>query len=299
MPACVPMPMSRRTSFLSTIVAHKREEVARARAHEPEDELSARAINSGQRRDFIGALRAALASGRLAVIAELKKASPSAGVLCADYEPATIARDYASNGAQCLSVLTDRRFFQGSERDLDEARAACDLPVLRKDFILTSYQVHQSALMGADALLLIAAAFERPRELAELAQLATGYGMGVLLEIHNEEEWMQHASLAQHENILVGINNRDLRTFEVDMERTRRLAQRVVGVSSNPVVCESGIDSADQLRLMRSAGVRCFLIGSALMRATHPGKRLSSLLSEANRHGPGSGDGAQSRASLQ
>lgn len=273
--------MMARADILSKIVAHKEREVAAAQKVEAEGALIERAKQRSAPKGFIDALRAGIDANGVAVIAELKKASPSAGVLREDYHPDQIAADYARGGANCLSVLTDESFFQGAHRHLGEASAASALPALRKDFIVSSYQVHESAAMGADAVLLIAAVFDEAQTLRELAALIESYDMHVLLEIHSEAEWREHQSLARNKRVIVGINNRDLSTFEIDLQRSCDLMQQVAELSENPVVCESGVDSAEKLLWLRDRGARCFLIGSALMKSQSPGAELSAWLAQA------------------
>ena len=223
-------------------------------------------------RDFVGALRAKIAAGRPAVIAESKRASPSRGVLRERYDPAEIARSYERGGAACLSVLTDREYFQGAPEHLEAARAACALPVLRKDFMLDAYQVHEARAMGADCILLIASAIDSAL-MQELEGVALDLGMAVLVEVHDGAELDRALRLRTP---LVGINNRDLRTFETRLETTLRLHARVS--APRIVVSESGIaDRNDVLRLWR-AGVRAYLVGEAFMRAPEPGDTLSGLM---------------------
>ena len=223
-------------------------------------------------RDFVGALRAKIAAGRPAVIAEIKKASPSRGVIREDFDPAAIAKSYADGGAACLSVLTDERFFQGRAEHLALARRSSGLPVLRKDFVIDPYQVYESRALGADCILLIAAALDLPR-MRELETLAAGLGMAVLVEVHNEAE----LELALKLNTpLLGINNRDLRTFETTLDTTLGLLPRVP--SDRIVVTESGIVSSADVRRMRAHGVHAFLVGEAFMRAADPGAALRELV---------------------
>ena len=235
-------------------------------------DLERRARAAPPARDFVGALRAKIAAGRPAVIAESKRASPSRGLLREPYDPAAIARSYERGGAACLSVLTDREYFQGAPEHLEAARAACALPVLRKDFMLDAYQVYEARAMGADCILLIAAAIGLPL-MRELEGVALGLGMAVLVEVHDGAELERALQLGTP---LVGINNRDLRTFETRLETTLQLQSRVS--APRIVVSESGIaDKSDVLRLWRE-GVRAYLVGEALMRAADPGSALSDLL---------------------
>jgi len=222
-------------------------------------------------RDFEGALRAKIAKGLPAVIAEIKKASPSKGVIREDFIPADIAQSYAEHGAACLSVLTDRDFFQGSADYLKQARASCDLPVLRKDFIVDAYQVYEARVMGADCILLIAACLD-DKQMAELEALAHSLGMAVLAEVHDGEELDRALKLKTR---LLGINNRNLRTFEVSLSSTLDLLPRVP--ADRLLVTESGILGAADVKTMRDAGVHAFLVGEAFMRAPDPGAALADV----------------------
>ncbi len=222
-------------------------------------------------RDFVGAIRAKIAAGQAAVIAEIKKASPSKGVIREDFRPAEIAATYAAHGAACLSVLTDEQYFQGSPEYLKQARAACDIPVLRKDFMIQSYQVYEARAMGADCILLIAAALNLVR-LKELETLAHDLGMAVLVEVHNGEE----LDLAlQLDTPLIGINNRNLRTFDVTLDTTLGLLSRIP--QDRIVVTESGIFTPDDVALMRKNNVNTFLVGEAFMRQPDPGVELARV----------------------
>jgi indole-3-glycerol phosphate synthase len=254
-------------TILERIVAAKRAEIAAARQRVSLRDLEQASRAAPEARDFAGALRAR----NPAVIAEIKKASPSRGVLRADYQPAAIARSYESAGAACLSVLTDRQFFQGSDEDLRVARAACALPVLRKDFIIDPYQVVESRAMGADCILLIAACLSRA-EMAELERVARSLGMAVLVEVHDSAEL--DAALAL-ETPLIGVNNRDLRTFATRLETTLELLPRMP--NDRLLITESGILSTGDVRRMRSSGVQAFLVGEAFMRAADPGAALHEL----------------------
>ena len=222
-------------------------------------------------RDFVGAIRGKIAAGRAAVIAEIKKASPSKGVIRADFRPAEIAADYAAHGAACLSVLTDRQFFQGAPEYLQAARAACALPVLRKDFLVDPYQVFEARAMGADAILLIAAALDLSA-MREFEALARSLGMAVLVEVHDAEE-LEHA--LQLETPLIGINNRNLRSFEVSLQATFDLLPSIP--ADRIVVTESGILAPSDVEAMRRQAVDVFLVGEAFMRASSPGRALQSL----------------------
>lgn len=222
-------------------------------------------------RGFEAALRRKIAAGGAGVIAEVKKASPSKGVLRADFDPAAIAADYAAHGAACLSVLTDGQFFQGAPEYLQQARAACDLPALRKDFMIDLYQVYQARSWGADCILLIVAALD-PGLMAELEACALELGMDVLVEVHDGAELDAALRL---KSPLLGINNRNLRTFETSLQNTLDLLPRIP--PSKLVVTESGILAPDDVRRMRDAGVHAFLVGEAFMRAPQPGAELARL----------------------
>jgi len=257
--------------ILRRILATKRAEVAAARAAEPLDAIERSARAALPPRDFAGALRAKIAAGKPAVIAEIKRASPSKGLLREHFDPAAIARSYAAAGAACLSVLTDREYFQGAPEHLAAARAACNLPVLRKDFIIEPYQVYEARALGADCILLITAALA-PGDMRGLERLAQGLGMAVLVEVHDGDEL--DAALAL-QTPLVGINNRDLRSFETRLETTLDLLARVP--ADKLVITESGIVTPTDVARMRKAGVRAFLIGEAFMRAPAPGEALTKL----------------------
>jgi indole-3-glycerol phosphate synthase len=257
--------------ILNRIVATKRLEVAAALAARPLAAVEADAAAQPPTRDFVGAIRSKIARGQPAVIAEIKKASPSKGVIRPDFRPAEIARSYATSGAACLSVLTDRDYFQGCPEYLQAARAACDLPILRKDFMVDAYQVAEARAMGADCILLIAACLSLA-EMEALEALAHGYGMAVLVEVHDGVE----LDVALHlKTPLVGINNRNLRTFEVSLETTLGLLERIPG--DRIVVTESGILAPGDVALMRSRDVQTFLVGEAFMRAPDPGVELARL----------------------
>ncbi len=257
--------------ILERILARKRAELEAARAAVPLAEMQRRAAAAPPARDFVGALRAKIAAGRPAVIAEMKRASPSKGVLRADFDPAAIARAYEAGGAACLSVLTDRDFFQGAPEHLAEARAACNLPVLRKDFITEPYQVHEARALGADCILLIAAALAR-QDMQGLEASARSLGMAVLVEVHDVAELEAALSL---QTPLLGINNRDLRSFETRLETTLGLLPKVP--EGRIVVTESGISSPEHVARMRAAGVGAFLVGEAFMRAADPGAALKAM----------------------
>lgn len=257
--------------ILKKILAVKREEVAAALSLKPLADVRAAAEAQAKPRDFVGAIRGKLAAGQSAVIAEIKKASPSKGVIRADFQPAEIAADYAAHGAACLSVLTDRPFFQGAPEYLQAARAACELPVLRKDFLVDAYQVYEARAMGADAILLIASALDLPT-MRDFEAIAKTLGLAVLVEVHDGDEL--EAAL-QLETPLVGINNRNLRTFEVSLQTTLDLLPRIPG--GRIVVTESGILAAGDVELMRRHNVHTFLVGEAFMRQSHPGQALAAL----------------------
>jgi indole-3-glycerol phosphate synthase len=257
--------------MLQRILAAKREEVATARAAKPLESLRREAQAAQAARDFVGALRAKIGAGQAAVIAEIKKASPSKGVLRADFHPAEIARSYAQHGATCLSVLTDRQFFQGDPAHLSEARAASGLPALRKDFMLDAYQVYEARAMGADCILLIVAALDLPAML-DLEAAAGELGMATLVEVHDAAELDRALRLRTP---LVGVNNRNLRTFETRLETTLALLERVP--KERIVVTESGILTPADVALMRGHGVHAFLVGEAFMRAPIPGLELTRL----------------------
>ncbi|HEU4457513.1 MAG TPA: indole-3-glycerol phosphate synthase TrpC [Methylibium sp.] len=262
------------SDILERIVAVKHEELALARRRRSLASLREEAESAERRtdlRDFVGALRARIGSGRPAVIAEVKKASPSKGVLREHFVPGAIAESYAKHGAACLSVLTDERFFQGSAAFLQEARAACALPVLRKDFVVDEYQVHEARVIGADCILLIAACLA-DAQMADLEAAAQALGMAVLVEVHDGAELDRALRL---KTPLVGINNRNLRSFEVTLETTLGLLERVP--ASRLLVTESGILARADVGRMREAGVHAFLVGEAFMRARDPGAALAEL----------------------
>ena len=262
------------SDILNKIIATKHIEVAAAKIVKPLVQVQAEAeaaIINNPVRDFVASIRAKIAQQQSAVIAEIKKASPSKGVIRADFNPAKIAQSYALGGAACLSVLTDVEYFQGCADYLKEARAACNLPVLRKDFMIDAYQVYEARAMGADCILLIAAAIDLAK-MRDLEQVAHRLGMAVLVEVHNGEE----LDLAlQLETPLLGINNRNLRTFEVTLETTLQLLARIP--AHKIVVTESGIFSAQDVALMRQNNVHTFLVGEAFMRQPNPGVELAKV----------------------
>jgi len=263
------------SDILNKILAVKVQEVAASQAIKPLSAMRAAAELTAPPRDFVGSIRGKIMAGKAAVIAEIKKASPSKGVLRADFRPAEIAASYARHGAACLSVLTDQQFFQGAAEYLKQARAACTLPVLRKDFIVDEYQIYQTRAMGADAILLIAAALD-VAQMQAFEALAHGLGMAVLVEVHNGAELDAALQLATP---LIGVNNRNLRTFEVSLKTTLDLLPRIASSTSGEriVVTESGILSAEDVKLMRSHQVHAFLVGEAFMRAADPGVELAKL----------------------
>ena len=263
------------SDILNRIVAVKHEEIAAARKKKPLDVVRFDAESRVLTRDFEAALRAKIQTGQAAVIAEIKKASPSKGVLREDFIPADIAQSYAEGDgktqAACLSVLTDRQFFQGSPDFLKQARASCDLPVLRKDFMVDPYQVYEARSMGGDAILLIAACLDDV-QMAELEALALSLNMAVLVEVHDREELQRALKL---KTPLLGINNRNLRSFEVTLQTTLDMLPEVP--ADRLLITESGILSRADVRLMRDANVHGFLVGEAFMRAPDPGLALAEL----------------------
>ena len=259
------------SDILQRIVAVKREEIAAARLRRDAASLRRDAEARGGVRDFVGALRTKIANGQAAVIAEIKKASPSKGVLREHFDPAEIAASYERHGAAALSVLTDAQFFRGSPAYLEQARTACALPVLRKDFIVDTYQVAEARAMGADCILLIAACLDDPH-MAALEAEAHGLGMAVLVEVHDAAELERALRLSTP---LVGINNRNLRTFEVTLETTLALLAQVP--ADRLLVTESGILGRADVQRMRAANVHTFLVGEAFMRAVDPGAALRTL----------------------
>ncbi|MFT3859410.1 MAG: indole-3-glycerol phosphate synthase TrpC [Aquabacterium sp.] len=263
------------SDILQKIVAVKHEELAAARQRlslaDVRAQAEARNREQADVRDFTAALRAKVAAGLPAVIAEVKKASPSKGVLREHFVPAEIATSYARHGAACLSVLTDERFFQGHTRYLQEARAACALPVLRKDFMVDAYQVYEARAMGADCILLIAACLD-DAQMRDLEACAHGLGMSVLVEVHDGDE-LDRALLLK--TPLVGINNRNLRTFDVTLDTTLGLLPRVP--ADRLLVTESGILGCADVQRMRAADVHAFLVGEAFMRQPDPGAALANL----------------------
>ena len=259
--------------ILKQILATKAEEVAAFRAQTALDDIKAQAREQAATRDFVGAIRAKHAAGLPAVIAEIKKASPSKGLIRPhDFDPANIAQIYEQAGAACLSVLTDEQYFQGSPAYLQQAKAACNLPALRKDFMVDAYQIYQARTWGADAILLIAAALEQA-QLEEFEAIAHELGMAVLLEVHHTDEWEKCQRLTTP---LVGVNNRNLRTFEVDLQQT--LDYLPILAENRIIVTESGIAQRAEVDLMRKNGINTFLIGETFMRADDIGAAVAELL---------------------
>lgn len=257
--------------ILQRILARKAQEIEARSAALPLRELSARCADLPDTRGFAAALEAKIEAGQAAVIAEIKKASPSAGVIRTEFDPAAIARSYEAGGAACLSVLTDVDFFQGSDSYLQRARAACALPVLRKDFTIDAYQVYEARAIGADAILLIVAALG-DAALLELSLLAAELDLDVLVEVHDGAELERALDIPAP---LIGINNRDLRTFETRIETTLELRERVP--DERVLVTESGIRAREDVARLRAAGVHAFLVGEAFMRAAEPGKEVARL----------------------
>ena len=262
------------TDILNKIVAVKREEIATAKAQKPLAAVRFDAESRVLTRDFVGALRQKIAAGKPAVIAEVKKASPSKGVLRADFIPADIAQSYAEHGAACLSVLTDRQFFQGTTDYLKQARASCSLPVLRKDFMVDPYQVYEARVMGADCILLIAACLD-DQQMQDMEALARSLDMAVLVEVHDAAELERALKL---KTPLIGVNNRNLKTFEVSLETTIALKAQVP--ADRLLITESGIAAPADVQRMRAAGIQAFLVGEAFMRAEEPGMALAELFGQ-------------------
>lgn len=259
------------SDILNKILATKAEEVAAAKANVSMETIQSLATQQAPTRDFVGAIRNKISAGKAAVIAEIKKASPSKGVIRADFKPAEIAHSYAQSGAACLSVLTDEQYFQGCADYLKQARAGCNLPVLRKDFMIDAYQVYEARAMGADCILLIAAALSLPK-MQELETVAHSLGMAVLVEVHNGEELTEALKLTTP---LLGINNRNLRTFDVTLDTTLGLLDKIS--ADKIVVTESGIFTSEDVKLMRDHHVHTFLVGEAFMRQDDPGAELAKV----------------------
>lgn len=262
------------SDILNKILAVKAEEVSAARSIVSLAQLEQAAAAQAPTRDFVAALRAKHAAGQSGVIAEIKKASPSKGVIREHFVPAEIAASYAAHGAACLSVLTDKPFFQGAPEYLQQARSACSLPVLRKDFLVDPYQVVEARAMGADCILLIASALSL-LQMREFEQLAFSLGMAVLVEVHDGDELEQALQL---QTPLIGINNRNLRSFEVTLQTTLDLLPRIP--ADRIVVTESGILAPEDVTLMRQNRVFTFLVGEAFMRAPEPGVELARLFAQ-------------------
>ncbi|MFM1896493.1 MAG: hypothetical protein RLZZ385_1567 [Pseudomonadota bacterium] len=260
-------------TILQQIIAHKLVEVAARQARMPLSRLESAFPPASGLRPFAAALRRRIGARQPAVIAEIKKASPSRGLIRADFDPVSLARDYADNGAACLSVLTDEKYFQGSDAYLQQARAACDLPVLRKDFMVEPYQIAESRALGADCILLIVAALD-PGRMAELAAYAADLQLDILVEVHDERE-LDFA--LQLDTDMIGINNRDLHSFTTDLDVTLRLRSRVP--PDKLLITESGINTRQDVAAMLAAGVYGFLIGETFMRAARPGQQLKELMS--------------------
>jgi len=263
------------SDILEKIVAVKRQEVAAALSRKPLAAMRSDAESRVLTRDFVAALRDKIAAGQPAVIAEIKKASPSKGVLRADFIPADIAQAYAEHGAACLSVLTDQQFFQGGIDYLKQARASCQLPVLRKDFMVDAYQIYESRACGADAVLLIAAILD-DAQMKDFEAIARSLDMAVLVEVHDAFELARALKL---KTPLIGINNRNLKTFEVSLDTTLALMRELP--ADRLLVCESGIQTRDDVLRLGAAGVNAFLVGEAFMRAPDPGAALAELFAPA------------------
>jgi len=259
------------SDILNTILARKAEEIQQRSRVRPLEDMRVRAMQQPPTRGFVDAIRRKHAAGEAAVIAEVKKASPSKGLIRKDFNPAQIARSYEAGGAACLSVLTDVDFFQGSNLYLGEAREACSLPVLRKDFTIDPYQVYEARVIGADAILLIVAALE-DGAMVEMAHLAMELGMDVLVEVHDIDE-LERALQTDCE--LIGVNNRNLRTFEVSLDTT--LALKGAVPRDRTLVTESGIATQADVAKMREAGVQTFLVGESFMREAEPGDALHRM----------------------
>ena len=258
-------------TILKKILDTKAIEVQQRSAAMSLAEMKARAFDQPEARGFYNAMQAKVDAGLPAVIAEIKKASPSKGVFREDFDPARIAESYEKSGAACLSILTDKDYFQGSEAYLQQGRSACSIPVIRKDFLVDPYQVYEAKVINADCILLIASSLS-DMQLQDFSGIATELGMDVLVEVHNDEELTSALKL---DTPLVGINNRDLHTFEVSLENTYSLLERIP--EDRMVVTESGILSRDDVAAMRAKQVNAFLVGEAFMRAEYPGDKLAEL----------------------
>ncbi len=266
--------MSGTPDILKKIIARKQEEVAERSQQLGLEQLKMALADASPCRGFVNAITHKIKAGSAGVIAEIKKASPSKGVIRADFHPAEIARSYERAGAACLSVLTDIDFFQGADTYLQQARAACALPVIRKDFFIDPYQVYEARSLGADCILLIAACLS-DQQMRDLNDLAQALGMDVLIEVHDAEELQRALPL---NNRLIGINNRNLRSFEVSLETTLDLLVQIP--DDRLVVTESGIHTRDDVKRMRDSQVNTFLVGEAFMRADDPGAKLAELFAE-------------------
>ncbi|MDG2019206.1 MAG: indole-3-glycerol phosphate synthase TrpC [Porticoccaceae bacterium] len=260
-------------TVLKKILARKAQEIADRKAVVSIDQLKSQIENVSAPRGFAKALQAKISAGESAVIAEIKKASPSKGVIREQFDPIEIAKSYERGGAACLSVLTDVDFFQGADQYLKDARASCNLPVIRKDFIIDEYQLYESRALGADCVLLIVSALQ-PEALYSLHAAALSLGLDVLIEVHDQREL--EIALAV-DNPMVGINNRNLHTFEVSLDNTFQLLDQIP--RDRMVITESGIHSGDDVQLMRDNNVHAFLVGEALMRCEDPGQQLKHLFS--------------------
>ncbi len=267
-------PSKKMSDILNKIIAVKHEEVAALVQQKPLSAMRADAESRVLTRDFVGAMRSKIAAGKPAVIAEVKKASPSKGVLRADFIPADIAQSYAEFGAACLSVLTDQQFFQGSVEYFKQARASVSLPALRKDFIVDAYQIYESRVMGADCILLIAAVLD-DAQMKDMERLAMSLDMAVLVEVHDAAELERALKL---KTPLIGINNRNLKTFEVSLDTTLGLMKNVPG--DRILVTESGIATPQDVKRLLDANIKAFLVGEAFMRADEPGLALAQLFSQ-------------------
>ncbi len=261
-------------SILDEIIARKAEEVGEARSRVSLSELESRLADSSPTRGFAAAIGARISQPKAAVIAEIKKAPPSKGLTREDFDPARHAQDYASHGATCLSILTDRDYFQGADDYLVQARAACDLPVIRKDFMIDPYQIAESRVLGADCILLIVAALQHS-QLIELAAYANEISIDILVEVHNRDELEKALQL---DTDLIGINNRDLHSFETSLDTTLELAKHIPDGKS--IITESGIHNPTDVSLMIENGIFGFLVGESFMRADQPGEKLQELFAQ-------------------
>ncbi len=261
-----------KASILEQIIEQKWREIESAKKQVSLAELEAAFPSLSQMRGFVTAMQEKIKARQPAVIAEIKKASPSRGVIRADFDPVLLAKDYASHGATCLSVLTDETFFQGSNKYLQQAREVCQLPVLRKDFMVDTYQIAESRALGADCILLIVAALD-PGRLLELADYASDIGLDILVEVHNADELELALDLGTE---LIGINNRDLHSFNTNLDTTFKLLKQIP--AGKLIVTESGIERRKDVQRMFAAGVYGFLIGEAFMKADKPGERLQQLM---------------------